>query len=95
MILQVVWANYELIPKPKKDWIFGKIPLQSPPCKGSPWGFSLKNITYIHWDEPILQVSNEKNSGCSGYIRDYTAQFYRDYNKLLLGSLLNKQYNGK
>ena len=30
-----------------------------------------------------LQVSNEKNPGCLGYIGDYTAQLYGDYNKPL------------
>ena len=41
----------------------------------------------------FVQVSNEKNPGCLGYIEDYTAQLYGDYNKPLYGSLLNNQYN--
>ena len=40
-------------------------------------------------------MSHEKNPGWLGYIRDYTTQLYRDYNKPLLGSLLTNQYNGK
>ena len=43
----------------------------------------------------VVQVSHEKNPGWLGYIRDYTTQLYRDYNKSLLGSLLTNQYNGK
>ena len=30
-----------------------------------------------------IHVSNEKNLGWLGYIGDYTAQLYRDYNKPL------------
>ena len=30
-----------------------------------------------------IQVSNEKNPGWLGFIGDYTAQLYRDYNKPL------------
>ena len=37
-------------------------------------------------------MSNEKKTGCLGYIGDYTTQLYRDYEKPLLGSLLNNQY---
>ena len=36
-----------------------------------------------------------KNPGCLGYVRDYTTQLYRDYNKPIQGSLLTNQYNGK
>ena len=28
-----------------------------------------------------IQVSNEKNPGCLGYVGDYTTQLNRDYNK--------------
>ena len=37
-------------------------------------------------------MSNEKNPGCLGYVRDYTTQIYRDYSKPLYGSLLTNQY---
>ena len=40
-------------------------------------------------------MSNEKNLGWLFDIGDYTTQFYRDYNKPLYGSLLNKQYNAQ
>ena len=30
-----------------------------------------------------IHLSNEKNPGCLGYIRDYTTQVYRDYDKPL------------
>ena len=42
-----------------------------------------------------IQLSNEKNPGCLGYLRDYTTQLYRGYNKPLYGSLLTNQYSGK
>ena len=39
----------------------------------------------IFWKEELCKqhVSNEKKTGCWGYIGDYTTQFYRDYNKPL------------
>ena len=36
-----------------------------------------------HGDNQSPHVSNEKNPGCLVYIRDYTTQLYRDYNKPL------------
>ena len=30
-----------------------------------------------------IELSNEKNLGCLGYVEDYTTQLYRDHNKLL------------
>ena len=38
-----------------------------------------------------IQMSNEKNPGCLGYIGDFTAQLYGDYHKPLYGSLLNNR----
>ncbi len=43
----------------------------------------------------MIHLSHEKNPGWLGFIGDYTVQLYGDYNKLLEGSLLNNQYNGK
>ena len=40
-------------------------------------------------DLDFSNLSNEKNTGCLGYIGDYTTQLYRDYNKPSYRSLLN------
>ena len=42
-------------------------------------------INSVSSDECVLErnMSNEKNPGCFGYIGDYTAQLYGDYNKPL------------
>ena len=33
--------------------------------------------------EKVIDMNNEKNPGCLGYIGDYTTQLYGDYNKPL------------
>ena len=39
------------------------------------------DIRDLAMDLDFSNLGNEKNTGCLGYIGDYTTQLYRDYNK--------------
>ena len=49
----------------------------------SPKKWWLEELHHDSWEivTQVLQVSNEKNPGCLGYVGDYTTQLYWDYNK--------------
>ena len=49
---------------------------------------------FLNHQQYSNHLSHEKNPGWLGYIGDYTAQLYGDYNKPLERSLLNNQYKG-
>ena len=63
--------------------------------------FSFLEARLETWERSCLKGEGDingamkKNPGCLGYVGDYTTQLYRDYRKLLQGSLLTNQYNGK
>ena len=74
------------------------LPTQLGSWPGVNFGVEPETISFLmdgNAETLIFHVSHEKNPGWLGYIRDYTTQLYRDYNKPLLGSLLTNQYNGK